>query len=122
MTGELKEQFNHPNSEQNNDTIFQDAVNALRSGDKPRAKELLTLLLKTDQNNPTYWIWLSAAMDSTKERIYCLQTALKLDPENATAKRVMGLFAKALNPFSFGFSLESKSFSSHARGRFMGKG
>jgi hypothetical protein len=54
---------------------------------RSRAKELLTLLLKTDQNNPTYWIWLSAAVDAPKERIYCLQTALKLDPENGTAKR-----------------------------------
>lgn len=79
MTGELKEQ--------NNDTIFQDAVNALRNGDKPRAKELLTLLLKTNQNNATYWIWLSASVEAPKERIYCLQTALKLDPENSTAKR-----------------------------------
>ena len=41
MTGELKEHFNEPNNEQNNDTAFQEAVNALRRGDKPRAKELL---------------------------------------------------------------------------------
>ncbi len=74
-------------SEQNNDTIFQEAISAMRRGDKARAKELLTLLLKTDQNNAMYWIWLSAAMESQKERTYCLQTALKLDPENATAKR-----------------------------------
>src|SRR5258706_14696411 len=26
-------------------------------------------------------------METTKERVYCLQTAFKLDPENATAKR-----------------------------------
>ncbi|GAB4572073.1 MAG: hypothetical protein Fur0017_22720 [Anaerolineales bacterium] len=97
MTGELKEHFNEPNNEQNNDTIFQDAVHALRSGDKPRAKELLTLLLKSDQNNPTYWIWLSASVDANKERIYCLQTALKLDPENATAKRGLILLG-ALSP------------------------
>jgi tetratricopeptide (TPR) repeat protein len=70
-----------------NNQMFQDAVDALRRGDKPRAKELLTLLLKAEQKNPTYWIWLSAAVDNTKERIYCLQTALKLDPENGTAKR-----------------------------------
>lgn len=89
MTGELKEQ--------NSDTIFQDAINALRRGDKPRAKELLTLLLKSDQNNPIYWIWLSAAVDSQKERIYCLQTALKLDPENGTAKRGLILLG-ALTP------------------------
>lgn len=87
MTGELQEQPNEPDQEQNNDTIFQDAVNALRRGEKTRAKELLTLLLKTDQNNSTYWIWLSASVDAAKERIYCLQTALKLDPENTIAKR-----------------------------------
>jgi tetratricopeptide (TPR) repeat protein len=89
MTGELKEQ--------NSDTIFQDAIDALRRGDKPRAKELLTLLLKSNQNNPIYWIWLSAAVDSQKERIYCLQTALKLDPENGTAKRGLILLG-ALTP------------------------
>jgi len=69
------------------DAVFQEAVDALHNGEKPRARELLTGLLKTDQNNSTYWIWLSAAMDTTKEQIYCLQTAFKLDPENATAKR-----------------------------------
>src|SRR5512133_3596935 len=69
------------------DVVFQDAVEALREGKKARARELLTGLLKTDQNNATYWVWLSATMDTPKERIYCLQTALKLDPDNATAKR-----------------------------------
>ena len=73
--------------EQSSETIFQDAVEELRRGNKPRAKELLTLLLKSDQNNATYWVWLSAAVDAPKERTYCLQTALKLDPENVSAKR-----------------------------------
>ena len=69
------------------DEVFQDAVEALRVGDKAKARDLLTGLLKTDQNNATYWVWMSAAMDTAKERVYCLQTALKLDPENAHAKR-----------------------------------
>lgn len=69
------------------EAVFQEAVQALREGNKIRARELLTELLKADQNNATYWIWMSAAMETAKERIYCLQTALKLDPENATAKR-----------------------------------
>jgi tetratricopeptide (TPR) repeat protein len=79
------------------DTMFQEAVEALREGDKAKAKDLLTRLLKTDQNNPQYWIWLSATVDSTKERIYCLKTALQLDPENATAKRGLVLLG-ALPP------------------------
>jgi tetratricopeptide (TPR) repeat protein len=79
------------------DTMFQHAVDALREGNKARARDLLTQLLKTDQNNPKYWIWLSATVESTKERIYCLQTALQLDPENATAKRGLVLLG-ALPP------------------------
>jgi tetratricopeptide (TPR) repeat protein len=84
--------------------MFQDALAALKRGDKSRAKELLTLLLKADQNNTTYWIWLSAAVDNTKERIYCLQTAYKLDPENGTAKRgliLLGALApdETIQPF-----------------------
>jgi tetratricopeptide (TPR) repeat protein len=90
----MAEQFS---PEQHDETIFQDAVDALRRGDRVRAKELLTLLLKTDQNNSTYWVWMSASVDNTKERIYCLQTALKLDPENSTAKRGLILLG-ALNP------------------------
>ena len=67
--------------------MFEDAVDALRLGERARGKEILTRLLKADQNNPNYWIWMSAAVDTAKERIYCLETALKLDPQNAIAKR-----------------------------------
>jgi hypothetical protein len=69
------------------DVIFQEAVDALREGNRTKARELLTGLLKTDQNNATYWVWMSALMDTPKERIYCLQAAFKLDPENVSAKR-----------------------------------
>ena len=69
------------------DAVFQEAVDALREGNKTRARELLTGLLKNDQNNVTYWVWMSSTVDTPKERIYCLQTALKLDPENVAAKR-----------------------------------
>jgi len=79
------------------DTMFQEAVEALREGDKAKAKDLLTKLLKTDQNNVMYWIWLSAAVETDKERIYCLKTARQLDPENATAKRGLVLLG-ALPP------------------------
>lgn len=91
--------------EQPVDTMFQDAVDALRRGDKARAREILTLLLKTDQKNPTYWVWLSAAMETQKERVYCLQTALNLDPQNGTAKRGLILLGalppdETIQPFS----------------------
>ena len=79
------------------DILFQEAVEALRQKDKAKAKDMLTQLLKLDQKNVQYWIWLSAAVETTKERIYCLQTAHQLDPENATAKRGLVLLG-ALPP------------------------
>jgi tetratricopeptide (TPR) repeat protein len=77
------------------DILFQEAVEALHNGDRTRAKDLLTRLLKVDQNNANYWVWMSAAVETTKERIYCLQTALRIDPENASAKRGMVLLGAA---------------------------
>lgn len=74
-------------SETGENTMLREAQDAVRQGDRVRARDLLTRLLKTDQNNATYWVWLSTVVDSAKERLYCLQTALKLDPENAAAKR-----------------------------------
>ena len=87
------------------DVLFQEAMDSLRGGDKEHARELLTELIKEDQNNAEYWIWLSAAMETAKERLYCLQTAFKLDPENAAAKRGLILLGampadETIQPFS----------------------
>lgn len=74
------------------DTMLQDAVEALRRGEKARAKEILTRLIKANQQDANYWVWMSAAVETTKERIYCLQTALKLDPGNGAAARGLRIF------------------------------
>ena len=62
------------------ESLLQSAIEALRQGDTARAREFLTRLLKDNQNNADYWVWMSAAVDSQKERLYCLQTAIRLDP------------------------------------------
>ena len=67
--------------------MLREAMDALRQGDRARARDLLTRLLKTDQKNPTYWVWLSAVVDTQKERLYCLQMAIQADPQNTAAKR-----------------------------------
>jgi tetratricopeptide (TPR) repeat protein len=91
-------------SETGENTMLREAQDAVRQGDRARARDLLTRLLKADQTNAVYWVWLSTVVDSAKERLYCLQTALKLDPENAAAKRgltILGGLApdEAVPPF-----------------------
>jgi tetratricopeptide (TPR) repeat protein len=84
-------------SESGENTMLREAIEAIRTGDRVRARDLLTRLLKTDQKNAQYWIWLSAVVDSQKERLYCLQTAIQMDPQNAAAKRGL-LLLGALPP------------------------
>jgi tetratricopeptide (TPR) repeat protein len=74
--------------------MFQEAVDAARNKDYPRARDLLTRLLRTDQSNATYWVWLSAVVDTKQEQIFCLERVLKIDPQNQTARLGLVLFGK----------------------------
>lgn len=67
--------------------MFQEAVQAIQEGQKERARDLLTRLLKADQKNPDYWLYLSAVVENTAEKVFCLESALRLDPENLAARR-----------------------------------
>lgn len=67
--------------------MFQEAVAAIEVGNKARGKDLLTRLIKQNQENPDYWLWMSAVVDSLKERRYCLNQTLKFDPQNKMARR-----------------------------------
>ncbi|MBU0512012.1 MAG: tetratricopeptide repeat protein [Chloroflexi bacterium] len=77
--------------------MFHEATDAITKGQHGRARDLLARLLRTDKANPEYWLWMSSLVDSSKERIYCLQTVLRLDPENSAARRGLVLLG-ALPP------------------------
>src|SRR5258707_5680690 len=69
------------------DEMFDEAVQALKAGQRTRAKDRLARLIKVDPSKPDYWLWMSAAVDTEKEQIFCLQNALKLDPNSVPARR-----------------------------------
>lgn len=69
------------------DEMFNEAVKAAKAGQRRRAKDLFTRLLKANQENVDYWLWMSAVVDTEKEQIFCLQKALKIDPNSIAARR-----------------------------------
>lgn len=69
------------------DQILQEAMDAARAGKRAHARDLLTRLLRTNQNNVEYWLGMSSVVDSIKEQIYCLEKALEVDPDNEVAQR-----------------------------------
>lgn len=80
--------------------MFQEAVKAIQAGtpaQRRRAKDLLQRLVRTEPDNASYWVWLSAAVDTPTEQAMCLQKALKLDPNAIPARRGLVLLG-ALTP------------------------
>jgi len=64
------------------DSIFKEVRKAVEEGDRSRARDLLSQALRRDQNDVNVWLWMSAVVDTPKERAYCLQEALRIDPNN----------------------------------------
>ncbi|MEN8240431.1 MAG: tetratricopeptide repeat protein [Chloroflexota bacterium] len=71
------------------DRMLQEAIKAIELGQLSKARDLLTRLLRVDQSNVNYWLYLSAVVETHKERTFCLENVLKYDPGNKTA--VQGL-------------------------------
>jgi tetratricopeptide (TPR) repeat protein len=82
--------------------MFAEVISAVRQGQRSRAKDLLSRLLRADQSNAEYWVWMSAVVDSANERQYCLQQALKINPNHGPARRGLimlgGLPADGVTP------------------------
>ncbi|MGD8456501.1 MAG: tetratricopeptide repeat protein [Anaerolineales bacterium] len=69
------------------DRMFIEAKNAINAGQRARARDLLTRLLRAEQNNVEYWLYMSTVVDTKKEQVYCLENVLKYDANNETAAR-----------------------------------
>ncbi len=76
--------------------MLAEAKAALEKGEKAHARDLLTRLVKIGKNNPRVWLLMSAAVETNKERIFCLNQALSIDPQNQHARR--GLVALGALP------------------------
>jgi len=81
-------------------SMLTEAIGAARTGDRPRARDLLSRLLRSDSANAEYWIWMSAVVDTPRERVYCLESALNIDPTNRAAIRGLVVLGarEAANP------------------------
>ncbi len=77
--------------------MFNEAVRAAKGGQRRRARDLLTRLIKADPEKADYWVWLSSVVDSEKEQLFCLQKAIKLDPNSLAARRGLVMLG-ALRP------------------------
>src|SRR5512137_2882958 len=64
-----------------------DAVNAIRAGNREEGRQILEEILETDEGNEDVWLWLSSVVESDEDREICLENVLALNPDNVVANR-----------------------------------
>ena len=70
---------------------LQQAITAIKSGNKETGKQLLIEVLKVNPRNENAWLWMTKVVSSNDERIRCLQNVLKINPDNEIAQRGLGI-------------------------------
>jgi tetratricopeptide (TPR) repeat protein len=75
-------------------SLLNEVQEALLNGDHTTAKDILMKLVRGDQKNPIFWLYLSAVMETKEEKTSCLQNVLRLDPENIEAKKGLRLLGE----------------------------
>lgn len=71
------------------EAMFQEARTAINQGELAHARDLLTRLIKLNPRAAGYWIYLSAAVETRRERIFCLKEALRVEPGNPAALQAL---------------------------------
>jgi hypothetical protein len=67
--------------------ILQQAIAAIKSGDKITGQKLLLSLVKTNPNHETALLWLSVTTDDITKKRQCFERVLTINPNNEAAKR-----------------------------------
>jgi len=67
--------------------LLRDGIAAAKSGQRDRARDILTRVVDQDERNALAWLWLSSVVDGLEEREICLGNVLALDPNNVTARK-----------------------------------
>lgn len=73
--------------------LTQRGIQAIKSGDRQTARQLLGEAIQNDKQDILAWLWLSGAVDTDSERAMCLKEVLRIDPGNQHAARGLALIS-----------------------------
>jgi hypothetical protein len=64
------------------DELVKQGIEALRAGKRDEARKLLLTAVKQNPDSESAWGWLYNVAGNDKERIYCLEQVLRINPNN----------------------------------------
>ena len=77
--------------------LVQQAQQALKAGNKSKAKDLLLKAVDIDEKNEMAWLFMSGVVDTPEEQLICLENVLAINPNNAKAKLGMEKVSQKTN-------------------------
>ena len=69
------------------DDLLRQGIAALQAGDKAQARQLFSQAIRQNPDNERAWLWLSGAVETTPDKLMCLNKVLAINPANETAQR-----------------------------------
>jgi len=67
------------------DDDLQKAITLIKSGQKKQGGQILAEIVQQQPNNETAWLWLAHCVTTNQQKIYCLNKALEINPQNGSA-------------------------------------
>jgi hypothetical protein len=67
------------------DDNLQQAIALIKSGQKKQGGQILAEIVKQQPNNESAWLWLAHCVNTNQQKIYCLNKALEINPQNGAA-------------------------------------
>jgi hypothetical protein len=65
--------------------LLQQAILAIKAGDRAKGKQLLTAVLQAEPDNELALLWMSTLMSTTEEQVEYLEQVLMVDPDGQPA-------------------------------------
>lgn len=78
--------------------FLQQGIAAAKAKQNEQARELLQNAIRLDPGNETAWLWLSSVAKDQKERVFCLQQILQINPANEMALKGLKAIGVAPQP------------------------
>ena len=65
------------------------AVQLIKSGNKIAALPILKEIVQAEPNNENAWLWLYSCVEKVEQKKYCLQQAIRINPDNQKAHEAL---------------------------------
>jgi hypothetical protein len=73
------------------DPKLEQAIQAIKSGNKVSGLVLLAQVIRSDPNNESAWIWMATAQDDPEKKKQSLERVLRINPGNERVRRALSI-------------------------------